>query len=169
MYGSEDFTMLMAGIASKTGYNFEFKDGAYIVQPNIMLAYSFVNTFDYTNAAGVRINADPLNSFYIAPGVKFIANMKDGWQPYVSVRMNWNVMDETDMTAAQTSLPEMSVKPYISYGVGVQRRWSERLTGFLQTMLRSGGRNGIAFSTGFKYAFGKAPVFNPKVKTIKSL
>ena len=65
----------------------------------------------------------------------------------------------------------MSVKPYVSYGVGVQRRWSERLTGFLQTMVRSGGRNGIAFATGFKFAFGKQPIFNPnaKPKVIKSL
>ncbi len=30
MYGKEDFTMLMAGIGSKTGYNFEFKEGKYI-------------------------------------------------------------------------------------------------------------------------------------------
>jgi len=171
MYGSEDFTMLMSGVASKTGYNFEIKEGKFIVQPNLLMSYSFVNTFDYTNAAGVRINADPLHALHLAPGMKFIANMKNGWQPYLSVAVNWNILDESSVTAAQTSLPEMSVKPYVSYGVGVQRRWSERLTGFLQTMVRSGGRNGIAFATGFKFAFGKRPIFNPnaKPKVIKSL
>jgi len=37
--------------------------------------------------------------------------------------------------------------------------------------VRSGGRNGIAFATGFKFAFGKRPIFNPnaKPKVIKSL
>ena len=33
MYGNEDYTMLMGGIGSKSGYNFEFKDGKYILQP----------------------------------------------------------------------------------------------------------------------------------------
>ena len=170
MFGSEDFTMLMSGIASKTGYNWELKDGRFIVQPSLMLSYSFVNTFDYTNGAGARINADPLHAFHIAPGVKFIANTTTGWQPYASVSMNWNVLDETDVTAAQTSLPEMSVKPYVSYGVGVQKRWGERFTGFIQTMIRNGGRNGVAFSAGFKCAIGKQPIFNPLKKNMfKSL
>ena len=30
MYGKDDYTMLMSGIANKTGYNFEFKDGKII-------------------------------------------------------------------------------------------------------------------------------------------
>lgn len=171
MFGSEDFTMLMSGIAAKTGYNWELKDGKFIVQPNLMLSYSFVNTFDYTNGAGVRIDSDPLHAVNVAPGVKFIANTKKGWQPYASVRMHWNIMDETDVNAAQVSLPEMSVKPYVSYGVGVQKRWGERFTGFLQAMIRNGGRTGVAFSAGFKFAIGKEPTFNPNAekKVIKSL
>ena len=171
MFGSEDFTMLMSGIASKTGYNWELKDGRFIIQPNLLFSYSFVHTFDYTNAAGVRMDSNPLHALHIAPGVRFIANTKSGWQPYVNVSMNWNILDETSVTAAQTSLPDMSVKPYVSYGVGVQKRWGERFTGFLQAMVRSGGRNGIAFATGFKFAIGKEPAFNPHApkKVIKSL
>ena len=46
--GTDDFTMLMSGIASKTGYNFEFADGKFIVQPNYLMSYSMINTFDYT-------------------------------------------------------------------------------------------------------------------------
>ena len=33
MYGKEDYTSLLAGVGSKTGYNFEFKDGKFIIQP----------------------------------------------------------------------------------------------------------------------------------------
>ena len=53
MYGSENYTMLIAGIGNKTGYNFEFKKGRIILQPNFLISYTFVNTFDYNNAAGV--------------------------------------------------------------------------------------------------------------------
>ena len=62
MYGSENYTMLLAGIGNKTGYNFEFFDGGLILQPNMLISYTFVNTFDYNNAAGVRIESDPLHA-----------------------------------------------------------------------------------------------------------
>ena len=66
--------MFVTGIGNKLGYNFEFKDGKFIIQPNLLLSYTFVNTFDYTNAAGLKIKSDPLHALQIAPGIKFIMN-----------------------------------------------------------------------------------------------
>lgn len=155
MFGSEDLTMLATGIASKTGYNFELADGKFIIQPNYLMSYTFVNTFDYTNKAGVRINSDPLHAIQIAPGIKFIGNLKNGWQPYIGVQMVWNLLDDTRFMANNVSLPDLSVKPYVQYGIGVQKRWGERFTGFFQTMIRNGGRNGVALTAGFRWAIGK--------------
>jgi outer membrane autotransporter protein len=155
MYGNEDFPMLMTGIASKTGYNWELAKGKFIIQPSYLMSYSFVNTFDYTNAAGVRINSDPLHAISITPGVKLIGNLKHGWQPYMGVQMVWNIMDKTDFKAQNVNLPELSVKPYVQYGVGLQKRWGERFTGFGQVMIRNGGRNGVALNAGFRWAIGK--------------
>ena len=155
MYGHEDFPMLMTGVASKTGYNWELAKGKFIIQPSYLMSYTFVNTFDYTNAAGVRISSDPLHAINIAPGLKFIGNLKGGWQPYIGMQMVWNIMDETHFKANSVSLPDMSVKPYFQYGVGVQKRWGDRFTGFFQTMIRNGGRNGVALSLGFRWAIGK--------------
>lgn len=167
MFGGEDFPMLMAGVASKTGYNWELAKGKFIIQPNYLMSYSFINTFDYTNAAGVRMKSDPLNAIQIAPGIKLIANLKNGWQPYINLRMVWNIMDKTDFVAANTSIPDLSVRPYFEYGVGVQKRWGERFTGYGQAMLRNGGRTGIALGFGFRWALGKAPQtadhFNNKI------
>ena len=155
MYGSEDITMLMTGIASKTGYNWELARGKIIIQPSFLMSYSFVNTFDYTNAAGVKIKSDPLNAINIAPGLKFIGNLKNGWQPYIGMQMVWNIMDKTHFKANDVALPNMSVKPYFQYGVGIQKRWGDRFTGFFQAMVRNGGRNGVALSLGFRWALGK--------------
>ena len=155
MYGNEDFPMLMAGVASKTGYNWELAKGKFIIQPNYLMSYTFVNTFDYTNAAGVRMKSDPLNAINIAPGVKFIGNLKNGWQPYINLRMVWNIMDKTDFLAANTSIPDLSVRPYFEYGLGLQKRWGDRFTGFGQVMMRNGGRNGVSLGFGFRWAFGK--------------
>ena len=155
MYGTDNYTMLMAGIGNKTGYNIEFKDGLFIVQPNLLLSYTFVNTFDYTNAAGVRMKSDPLHAIQVAPGVRLIANTKNGWQPYIGVNMIWNILDKSRVTANDVRLPEMSIKPYIQYGLGVQKRFKDRFMAFGQAMIQNGGRNGIALSVGFRWALGK--------------
>ena len=154
-YGNDNFTMLMAGIANKTGYNIELADGKFIIQPNVQLSYSFVNTFDYTNAAGVKMNSDPLNAIQVEPGIKFIGNLKNGWQPYAGISVVWNIMDKTNFHANNVSLPELSVKPYVRYGVGVRKTWGEVCTGFLQTYFTNGGRNGVGIQGGFRFTLGK--------------
>ena len=155
MYGKEDFTTLLAGVGSKTGYNFEFKEGKYIIQPIWFMSYTFANTFDYTNAAGVRINSDPMHSIMLNPSVRFITNTKNGWQPYASIGMVWNAMNESSVKANNVKLPESSIKPYVEYGVGLQKRFKDKYTAFGQAMIRNGGRNGIAMTFGFRWNLGK--------------
>lgn len=163
MYGSEDFPMLTAGIANKTGYNFEFKDGRFIIQPNLLLSYTFVNAFDYTNGAGIKVNSDPLHAIQVAPSVKFVMNTRNGWQPYASFGMMWNIMDDTNFTANNVSLPELSIKPYFQYGLGVQKLIGDRFTAYGQVMLRNGGRNGIAATFGGRYMLGKEKSHNENI------
>lgn len=154
-YGSNDFPMLMSGVASKTGYNWELADGKFIIQPSWLMSYSFVNAYTYTTAAGARMDSDPLHAINMAPGLKFIGNFSNGWQPYFNIQMVWNIMDKTDFQAADISLPSLSVKPYIQYGVGIQRKWADKFTGYAQVMIRNGGRTGVALAAGLRYAFGK--------------
>ena len=165
MYGSENFAMLMAGIASKTGYNWELANGKFIIQPNATISYSFVNTFDYRNAAGINISSDPLHAIQIEPGIKFIGNLKNGWQPYASVSMVWNIMDKTHFHANEVALPDMSVKPFVKYGVGVRKSWGERFTAFFQTYFTNGGRNGVGLQAGFRWTLGKGSSKSGKAKT----
>ena len=164
MYGKDDITMLMAGIGSKTGYNLEFKEGKFIVQPRLFMSYSFVNSFDYTNSAGVRIDSDPMHTVQINPSIRFIGNTKGGWQPYASVGMVWNLLNETNATADGVKLPEMHTKPYVEYGVGLQRTWADKFSAYGQAMLRHGGRNGVALTFGFRWAIGKGVNDKQKVQ-----
>ena len=163
MYGHEDFAMLMSGVGNKTGYNFEFKEGKVILQPSLTMAYTFVNTFDYTNAAGVRISNKPLHTLQLSPGLKLVGNFKGGWQPYLSANMIWNLMGESDTTAGGVRLPEMSIKPYVQYGVGVQKRVKDNFMAYGQAMIQNGGRNGISLTAGFRWAIGKDKDDNQKV------
>ena len=156
MYGSENYTMLLAGIANKTGYNLEFKNGKFILQPSFLLSYTFVNTFDYNNSAGLRIKSNPLHAIQLAPSLKFIANTNSGWQPYLAVSMIWNILDKSHVTANDVRLPSMSIDPYVAYGLGVQKRFNnEKYTAFAQTMIHNGGRNGISLTAGLRWHLGK--------------
>ena len=152
MYGHEDAVMLMAGVGNKTGYNLEFKDGKFIIQPNLMLAYTFINTFDYKNSAGAKIDSDPLHAIQVAPGVKFIANTKNGWQPYIAANAVMNFMDKSRVMADNVRLPEMSIKPFVQYGVGIQKVFKDNFMAFGSAMLQSGGRNGITLNLGLRWA-----------------
>ena len=76
-------------------------------------------------------------------------------------------MNETNVTANGVSLPDMSVKPYVEYGVGVQKLWKDKFTGFLQAMIRNGGRNGIAITGGFRWALGQEGKPIEKVENIE--
>ena len=160
MYGSDNFMMWSAGTALKTGYNWEFFRNRFIIQPHLMASYTFVDTEDFRNSASYKISSDPLNAIQIVPGIKFIGNLKNSWQPYLGIDYVWNIMDKTKFNVADASLPQLSVKPYIQYGVGVQKRWGERFTGFLQAMFRGGGRNGVIFSFGFRSTLGRKSNLN---------
>ena len=155
MYGNEDFTMLLAGIGNRLGYNFEFKGGKYIIQPSMLMSYTFVNTFDYTNSAGLNIESDPMHVIQLSPGVKFIMNTRNGWQPYATVNMVWNIMDSQKVTANAVRLPEMSVDPYVQYGLGVQKRIKDKFVAFGQALVSNGGRNGVSLTFGLRWFLGK--------------
>jgi outer membrane autotransporter protein len=49
----------------------------------------------------------------------------------------------------------MHVKPYVEYGLGIQKKWKENMTAYGQAMIRNGGRNGIALTAGFRWSLGK--------------
>lgn len=152
IWGTDHPFMATAGVASKSGYNWELLDGKFIIQPNMLVSYTFVNLFDYNNKANVNLQTKPLNTVQIVPGVKFIANLPSGWMPYINISVVNNIMDETDFKANDVALPQMSLRPYVNYGIGVQKRWGDRFTGYIQTMLRSGGRKGASFSVGLRWS-----------------
>ena len=69
--------------------------------------------------------------------------------------MIWNIVEGNSTRANGEKLPEMSVKPFVEYGLGVQKRIGNRFTGFIQAMMHNGGRNGIALTGGFRWAIGR--------------
>ena len=150
MYGHENFVTLLSGIASKTSYDFNVYE-KLVLQPNLLMSYSYIKTLDYSNGADVDIESSPLSVLQVAPGIKFIADLPKSWQPYLGVQMVWNMFDETRFKANKETLPNFELDSYISYGAGVQKSFGENFTGYVQVDIRNSGREGINGKLGIKY------------------
>jgi len=155
-FGNEHFPMLGTGVAMKTGYNIRMFDNKFILQPSYMMSYTFIYAYSHDNAAGVHIKQDPLHALEFIPGVKLIANnFRNGWQPYLAVNMTWMCIEGARFWAGDAAFDSFTIKPFVEYGLGIQKHHGERATGFLQAMVRNGGRTGVALTGGFRWAIGE--------------
>jgi hypothetical protein len=153
MFGKDNYTTLLAGVGNKTGYNFEFNGGKFIIQPSLMLAYSYINTEDYKNVLGVKVKNDAIHSLQISPGVRFIFNLSNGWKPYCEASKVWNVGERGQTSVDGVKLPSMYVKPYEQYGLGIQGHINSHIMLYGQTMIEDGGRDGVLVTGGFRWLF----------------
>lgn len=153
--GEQTFSLFTASAASKSGYNFEFKKGKYILQPSLLVDYIYSLGSNFISSTGESVTSNPLNAVHVSPGLKLIGNFKGGWQPYLSISETWTLMDTPIFFKNEVIQPRVSIDPYFEYGFGLQRRWKDRYTSFGQVLMRGGGRNGVSLYFGFRYAFGK--------------
>ncbi len=152
--GEQNFRIFIAGAANKTGYNIEFKNGKYILQPGLLSAYSYSFPSEFQSSDGQTVTGDPLNVIHVSPGIKLIANLKEGWQPYLAISETWTLMDSPAIYKNGVLQQRIMIAPYFEYGGGLQRRWKDKYTSFGQILFRGGGRNGVSLYFGFRYAFG---------------
>jgi len=150
-----DVIVIASGVAAKTGYNFEFKKGSFIIQPSFGMSYTYVDSFDYNTSFGLKVSPDCINAIQLEPTLKFIWNMRNNWQSYAMVSGDWNLMGDTRVDIASYQLPKVSVKPYVKYGVGIRKKWNDRFALSQQTFVYNGGRNGVGFNVDMKMAVGK--------------
>ena len=154
-YGNNNFFMLSGGVASKTGYNWELGRGRFIIQPSWLMSYTFVHAFNPSDIMGMKISGDTLHGVQLAPGIKLMANLPEGWQPYLMFNFRYNLGDKTHFKAGYMGLPDTYVKPYVEYGLGMQKRWGEKFTGYGQFLARNGGRNGVGVNLGLRWSIGQ--------------
>ena len=151
-YGREHSSVVTAGVSTKAGYMWELGSrGQWLVQPELLASYTWVNTPSYTNAAGVRIHTDPLQALTLQPQLRLTGDFQKWGQPYAQVAWVANVGDKTQFKANNVALPHFSVKPFMKYDLGIRKMWT-RWGGYLQTSLTSGGVRSVGVQAGVSYA-----------------
>ncbi len=157
MYGHEKSRNNTWGVAGKLGWNFEFGGGKFALLPTFTVSYSTVNPEDYTTAADVDISGSGVRAVQLNPNVKFIVNLRDGWQPYLTVGEIWTVGQSSSVDATwagkRHKLDELELRPYTEYGLGVQKRWANERDAYVQVLGHSDGRDGILVNAGLRWNF----------------
>ena len=150
-FGTDDFHNLSTGFAMKAGRNFYLGDG-FTLQPSFMGSYTYVKTSDYTTSAGVDIDSDAIQIVQLTPGLRLMWDVGNGWMPYIGYSYYWNLVDDSKVKANNVVLPEISVKPYSEYALGVIKEW-DVVDSYFQLVYRNGGREGIDLQAGVSYEF----------------
>ena len=150
-FGTDDFHNLSTGFAMKAGRNFYLGDG-FTLQPSFMGSYTYVKTSDYTTSAGVDIDSDAIQIVQLTPGLRLMWDAGNGWMPYIGYSYYWNLVDDSKVKANNVVLPEISVKPYSEYALGVIKEW-DVVDSYFQLVYRNGGREGFDLQAGVSYEF----------------
>ena len=151
--GSEDFAMIMAGLAAKTGYTHKISS-RMSAQANMLMSYSLTNAFEYTNAYGVRINPDPLHAFNVQPEIKLSYAPSESWKINAGAARAFNYLGETKFNAEKIKLPDFAVKAYSKFSLGINKEWDSKCTGSLNGYITEGGLKSGGIQAGYACPFG---------------
>ena len=153
--GSDNTGNWFAGVASKSAYNIHLP-ADFILQPTVMAAYNAFGSQNWGSDFGVMsMSSGMLNGVNVAPGVNLIWQKKS-FNIYLTAQMVYNIMGGVDGRAGNIDLGYVRMRhSYFEYGLGVSKNFKDRFGGFLQFVIRNGGRTGIGFSGGLQIKLGK--------------
>ena len=156
-WGNDKFDIWTASVSNKTGYEIDL--GEYTLKPTLYASYMYINTENYTSKAGAKLKNHTKNVFEVTPEVKLAKDFGTGLEGYAKVAYTWNLYQGGKVTADDVLLPKMSVKPYVEYGVGFEKDWSEEewnpkdITSYAEINRHDGGRTGWDINAGLKFQF----------------
>ena len=156
-WGNDKFDIWTASVSNKTGYEIDL--GEYTLKPTLYASYMYINTENYTSKAGAKLKNHTKNVFEVTPEVKLTKDFGTGLEGYAKVAYTWNFYQGGKVTADDVLLPKMSVKPYVEYGVGLEKDWSEEewnpkdITSYAEINRHDGGRTGWDINAGLKFQF----------------
>ena len=153
--GNDDTFNYFAGISVKTAYNWRFaKD--WSLQPNLLVAYNYFGQQNWhTNFGQMSMMSGMLHGVNIAPGVNLIWE-KETFSIYATLQYMYNINQSVGGSSGNVNLPRVHMdRGYIQYGLGINKRFTDRFSGYLQAVLRNVGRTGVSLQMGFQWLLGE--------------
>jgi hypothetical protein len=151
-FGKDSFDTYWLGVSFKAGYDYALTPSV-IVEPNLYVGYTFADTEDYTSKSGARIDQDNLHLFEVAPGLKVSKDFGNEWNGFAQAKYAFVSDSGGDTNANNVSLPNVSNKDYVEYGLGVEKSLANSWSISANINRRDGGREGWNGSLTAKYEF----------------
>ena len=154
-WGRDKFDTKVISVANRSGVDVPTSYYGLTLTPALSLSYMGINTEDYTSKSGVKVDNRFMNVFEIAPELKLTKGFDNGLKSYAKVAYKVFIYDNNKVKADDVLLPEMSVKPYVEYGIGLDKSWgtNDDVSSYAEVMRHDGGREGWDFSLGLKLDF----------------
>lgn len=148
---TDDTGNWFAGTAAKAAYNFH-PSKHFVIQPTALVSYNmFGQQRWHTGFGDMNMQATYLNGINVAPGINFIYG-RETWSIYATIQYFYNIMGYSEGRAGHVDLPGVEMRHgFLEYGIGVTKTWKDRFSGYLQIVLRNGGRTGVGFSGGLMF------------------
>ena len=156
-FGKDKFDTKVVSLANKTGV--DIKKNELTITPALTLGYMGIDTEDYTTKAGTKVDNKLMNVFTVAPELKISKDFGEGLNGYAKAAYKMFFYDNAKVKVDSVLLPNMSVKPYVEYGVGVKKDWSQTewsahdVATFAEITRHDGGREGWDINLGLKLDF----------------
>ena len=150
-WGKDKFDTKVITLATKTGV--DVKKDAWTITPSLLLSYTGLDTDDYTAKSGTKVENKFMNVFTVAPELKVAKDFGEGLNGYAKVAYKMFFYDNNKIEADDVLMPAMSVKPYVEYGVGATKTWSDDMATFAEINRHDGGRTGWDLNLGLKLDF----------------
>ena len=153
--GNDQTFNYFAGGAVKTAYNWKLHKN-WALQPNLLVAYNFFGQENWhTDFGQMGMMAGMLHGINVAPGLNLIYE-RETWSTYLTVQYMYNVNQAVGGRAGNINMPHMSMdRGYLQYGLGINKKFTDRFSGYFQTVIRNVGRNGVGLQLGFQWKLGK--------------
>ncbi|MBS4760590.1 MAG: hypothetical protein KHX03_07840 [Clostridium sp.] len=139
--GHDDYGIVTAGTALKLAYNWKVLK-RFIIQPNFTTAYTFLSPSNLVNFQNVDMNQSQVNGLTISPSLRLTYRNENGFEPYIYGGCVIPLMSDIKATGNGLKIETLTLNTWAQFGAGVRKRLSERITCFLETVIRTGGREG---------------------------
>ena len=158
--GDDDALNYFAGTSVKAAYNWRFAKN-WALQPNLLVAYNYFGQQNWHSDFGqMGMMSGMLHGVNLAPGVNLIWE-RETFSIYGTLQYMYNLNQSVGGRAGNVYLPRVSMeRGYIQYGLGFNKRFGDRFSGFLQAVFRNAGRTGIGLQAGFQWQLGKGSSSN---------
>lgn len=142
--GSDNYGIVTAGTALKLAYNWKLRD-RWIIQPNFTTSYLYLDPSNLVNFQAVNMNQSMVNGLVIAPSMRITYRNETGIEPYIFGGCVIPIMSDVKARVNNFNIDKLTLNSWAQFGAGLRKRFSERVTTFLETVVRTGGRYGWGF------------------------